>query len=385
MKYKTLFIVTSIFFLATSCGEEIQIPNDVEINLNAFDITSSIHTSEQKALLEAADPVSYVDDNVDNLGKISLSKPKPINLSWSETNELSQSASSYSIAVSESSDLSDPLVFTSYTTNVDIYSLKVKTKYYYRVTSNHYGTTFDSDISEFTINDNAPRNIYVDGVENVRDLGGWNIGESKTYKQGMIYRTAQFNYGDTYTNSYVSAPTELGKHTLLNELKIKTEIDLRRTISFDGTDEVVGITSSPLGSSVNYVSTPMYYGRKNIFTTTSNKSSIQAFFNTLANPNNYPIAFHCLRGTDRTGALAYVLGALVGMSESDLMLDYLFYDLANIGTPVTASVITANDFFIKGIAKCDGETLSERTMNYLYNTCEIERSTLESIIDILTE
>lgn len=384
MKYKTLFIVTSIFFLATSCGEEIQIPNDVEINLNAFDIASSIHTSEQKALLEAADPVSYVDDNVDNLGKTSLSKPKPINLSWSETNELSQPASSYSVTISESSNLSDPLVFTSYATNVDSYSLKVKTKYYYQVTSNHYGTTFDSDISEFTINDNVPRNIYVDGVENVRDLGGWNIGEGKTYKQGMIYRTAQFNYGGD-NNNYVSAPTELGKRTLLNELKIKTEIDLRRTTSFDGFDEVVGITSSPLGSSVNYVSTPMYYGRKNIFTTTSNKSSIQAFFNTLANPNNYPIAFHCLRGTDRTGALAYVLGALVGMSESDLMLDYLFSDLANIGTPVTASVITANDFFIKGIAKCDGETLSERTMNYLYNTCEIERSTLESIIDILTE
>ena len=384
MKYKTLFIVTSIFFLATSCGEEIHIPTDVEIELNAFDTSSTVHTIEQKALLEAIDPVGYVDDNVDNLGKTSLSKPKPINLSWSETNELSQPASSYSVTVSESNDLSNPLVFTSYTTNVDISNLKLNTKYYYQVTSNHYGTTFDSEISNFTINDSAPRNIFVEGVENVRDLGGWNIGESKTYKQGMIFRTAQFNYGGD-NNDYVSAPTELGKYTLLNELKIKTEIDLRRTISFDGFDEVAGITSSPLGDSVNYVSTPMFYGRKNIFTTASNKSSIQAFFNTLANPNNYPIAFHCLRGTDRTGALAYVLGALVGMSESDLMLDYLFSDLANIGDPVTASVITANDFFIKGIEKCSGETLSERTMNYLYNTCEVSRSTLESIIDILTE
>ena len=221
-------------------------------------------------------------------------------------------------------------------------------------------------------------------MENVRDLGGWYIGENKTFKQGMIYRTAQFNYGGQL-NSYVSKPSKEGKNTLLKELKIKTDIDLRRTIAFDDYDEVNGIKSSPLGKSVKYVSCPMVYGNSNIFTRNSNVNSIKLFFNTLANPNNYPVAFHCMRGTDRTGALAYVIGALVGMSEDDLMLDYLFSDLANIGNPVKASTINGSEFFVQGIANSEGSSLSEKTKNYLVNTVGVEVSTLNTIIDILAE
>ena len=44
----------------------------------------------------------------------------------------------------------------------------------------------------------GPRNIYVDGVENMRDIGGWgkfnDKGQYITYmKQGMLYRSGRFN------------------------------------------------------------------------------------------------------------------------------------------------------------------------------------------------
>ena len=147
-------------------------------------------------------------------------------------------------------------------------------------------------------------------------------------------------------NTFESEPTEQGK-AALKELGIKTDIDLRKTVSFAGEDEVNGITSSPLGNDVKYVSCPMVYGNQNIFTQSENVPSIILFFETLADETNYPIAFHCLRGTDRTGALAYVLGAMMGMSEEDLLLDYLFSDLANIGNPVLASKIYSDDFFVR--------------------------------------
>lgn len=382
MKYKTLFVLASTFILATSCGEKHPIPDVVNLDVKPISLTASIHSEVQYNFLHNDGIAEYIENNSDLFGKDSKSKPIPITFSWEENNSLDQPATNYRLTISESSDLSNPLVYTTTVNSIDIYNLKILTKYYYQISSNHFGTYFNSEISDFSIGDDAPRNIYVDGVENCRDLGGWNIGNERIYKQGMIYRTAQFNYGGL-VNKYECAPTQKGKDTLINELKIKTDIDLRRNIAFDDYDEVNGITSSPLG--VKYVAAPMIYGNSNIFTRAKNIPSIQLFFNTLADASNYPIAFHCMRGTDRTGALAYVLGALVGMNEKDLMLDYLFSDLANIGNPVKASIINADDFFIKGIANSEGSTLSEKTMNYLYTTCNIARSTLESIIDILTE
>ena len=386
MKNKTVFTLFAATLLITACSKDaVKVPKEVDLSLEQISTSISIHTVDQKTLIESDDPAQLIEDNTATYGKRSLSKPLPVSFSWTETNDIEQKASKYLLNVSELPDMSNPLTYTTKENSVDVYNLKINQNYYYQLTSVHSSKKFESDVLSFKINDVAPRNIYVDGVENVRDLGGWSIGENKTFKQGMIYRTAQFNYGTIGNNKFVSAPSEKGMDTLLNELKIKTDIDLRRTEAFDGYDEVVGISSSPLGKNVKYVSTPMYFGDTNIFTNEDNVDSIKDFFYTLADPTNYPVAFHCVRGTDRTGALSYVLGALVGMSEEDLMLDYLFSDLAKIDKPVRASSINGESFYIQGIANSEGSSLSEKTKNYLHSTVGVEISTLESIIEILTD
>ena len=384
MKYKSLFIPLLLTVLVSSCAKEaVVVPKEVELDVD-IPASPKIHTEDQLTLLESNNPAALVEENASTYGRNSLSKPLPVTFNWVENNDIEQRADSYKLTISENENLSNSLVYTSKINSIDIYNLKINTNYYYKVSSNHHGKYFDSNVQQFDIEDVAPRNIYVDGVENVRDLGGWHIGESKTYKQGMIYRTAQFNYGGL-VNSYESAPTKVGKNTLLKELKIKTEIDLRRNISFDDYDEVNGIKTSPLGKSVKYVSYPMVYGNSNIFTREENTHSIKLFFDTLGDESNYPIAFHCVRGTDRTGALAYALGALVGMSQEDLMLDYLFSDLAKIGNAVKASTINGNDFYVKGIANSEGSNLSEKAKNYLMTNVGVTETTLDRIIDILTE
>ena len=382
MNKKHLLLLSVISILALSSCKKIQMPSSADISVTRPSDGFIIHTDAQLALINSSDPNALVNSDI-RYGRVSLSKPNGLHLSWGETNDINQEADKYEILFSEDEAFSNPVVYTTENKEIDIYNLKINTKYYYRVDSIHHTSRFSSSSYEYTVTDVAPRNIYVDGVENVRDLGGWTLANNKTYKQGLIYRTAQFNYGGGL-NTYKSAPTEVGVNSLLNELKIKTEIDLRKTKAFNGEDEVNSITSSPLGESVNYVSCPMIYANTNIFTNAANKASIQAFFTTLSDINNYPVAFHCLRGTDRTGALAYMLGALVGMSQKDLELDYLFSDMANIGSPVTLATISGDDFYVKGINDSEGDSLSEKAKNYLMSTCEVSEATINTVISILS-
>ena len=382
--FTTLLLVSSLVSCGPTPTPTNPAPKEVNLTLNDVDVTNGIHTAEQKKLLQSDDPGKLISDYSLTYRELVDHIPNSVHFSWEEENDISQPASYYTLSIWEKNNKPTTISYLTQNKNYDVYNLKINTDYQYKLVSTHYSSNFESVTKEFKISDAAPRNLRVDGVQNVRDLGGWTLENGKTYKQGMIYRTAQFNYGGS-ANTYESAPTSEGMNSLLNELKIKTEIDLRRTIAFDNYDEVNGITSSPIGGHVNYVSLPMKYGGKNIFTNELNTQNIKAFFTTLTNPSNYPIAFHCLRGTDRTGALAYALGALVGMSELDLLKDYLFSDLANIGNLVYKNTIYASDFFVTGIKNSSGSTLSEKTKNYLYATCGVEESTLNTIIGLLTE
>ena len=383
---KKIIVLTHLLLVGVLCSCDKPVPKEVKLELSDVSSPVSFHTEKQLEFINAEDPDALVDADSISYGRRSESFPKKVKVTWTETNDINQEANGYQFLINEKGkDLVN--YHLPNVKEIELTNFKLDTTYEYEVVSVHGSRDnypFNSGKKEFTVSDVAPRNLYIEGVENCRDLGGWDIGEGRVYKQGLIYRTAQFNYGGGL-NTYESAPTEAGLFELKENLKIRTEIDLRKTEALFDEDEVNGITSSPLGSDVNYVSCPMSYGGKNIFTVEKNKESIKLFFETLGDRNNYPIAFHCLRGTDRTGALAYVLGALVGMSEKDLMLDYLFSDLANIGSPVRKSTISGPDFYIQGIIESEGATLSEKTKNYLVNTVNVSKTLLNTIIDILTD
>ena len=204
----------------------------------------------------------------------------------------------------------------------------------------------------------------------------------KTFKQGLIYRTAQFNYNKKDESAIPSAPSAKGKATLLKELKIKSEVDVRQRDN-KGKDETAGVRSSPLGSSVKYQYLPMKFGGSNIFEEDDNDASIKSFFEYMAVESNYPIAFHCVRGTDRTGALAYAIGALCGVSYYYLLRDYLFSNFANIGGTVKESTLESPSYYAEGINNSEGSSMSEKAANYLKAKVGVGQETLESIKAIL--
>ena len=95
---------------------------------------------------------------------------------------------------------------------------------------------------------------------------------------------------------------------------IKSDIDLRSD------SECYGMTGSPLGDTVTWFhySSSAYGGMQG----KSGKAAFANVFKVFLDEKNYPIDFHCIAGQDRTGAVAFILGALLGYDEDVLYLDW---------------------------------------------------------------
>ena len=366
--------------------DEAILPSKVNFVIKDIESTS-IHTALQEQYALCDDPDKFFEDNFngDNLfGRKNLSTPNYIDIKYDITED-GNVPGEYFVYSSETSDFKSFYKHDGDINHTALYNLKIDTQYYCKVVAKYRESVFENDqIIEFKTDKTTIRNIYVDGVENVRDLGGYVNEEGKLIKQGLIYRTAQFNYNHDNSNAIKSEPSEKGKDVLLNQLKIKTEIDVRDKYKSSG-DETDGLSVSPLGESVNYHNLSMRFGGSNVITNDYNKEAIKTFLEICADENSYPIAFHCVRGTDRTGALAYVLGALCGMSELDLLKDYLFSNFSNIGASVYIKSDAISTKYVQDIRNEEGNSISEKTKNYLIKIIGVSPDTLNKIINIMVE
>ena len=321
-------------------------------------------------------------------GNMSVSAPNPIRLSWN-----GQGVKEYKVSIFSDEDLQNLVVsYKTSNTHYDFYNDELNKTYYWIVSSADGSTK--SKASSFVYNPDVsqPRNLFVDGVENFRDLGGWGTyseenGYKHYMKQGLIYRSGRFNQYDDDKEKSVNTITKKGIYELNNHLKIKTEIDLRRS----STNETGGITSSVLGNNVNYVNLPMYFGGQNILTYTGkpsgdtyrydNPAAIKSFFELLADSNNYPINFHCSIGKDRTGCLAYLIEGLMGFDQEIMYRDYMFTNFSDAGMCKLQDDILNR--YGATINNYEGATVANKVYNYLSNVIGVSTTNLDAIIDIL--
>lgn len=373
---KALSIILSVILIATmfaGCSNTAYNFNAVVENSTASDVIEMVfpvdtiadaHTKKQLEFLGSSKLSTTFYAN----GKKENSRPEAIEFEWTY-NGNKAADTQYIINISESETMENAVTYTTSSESLSVYNLKIATTYYWTVSIDGN----ESAICEFKTSDITPRNLYVDGITNVRDLGGRPTENGTRTKQGLIFRCGRLN--ESSAQAPVIEITEEGKKTMLNELGIKTEIDVRK--NSDG--EIGAITSSPLGNSVYYFNCPMEW-EGNTFT--DNQQEILRVFEILSKEESYPLIFHCNIGTDRTGMIAFLVNALLGVPEEELFKDYVFSNFGNIGGTRKINQLK-NSGYYTAVMNAQGATLSEKTYNCLADF-GVPAQQLDSIIEILS-
>ena len=406
---------------------EVEVPPkpdfDVKINLDEVEGEFDTHTETQNGYLND----SY--ENIDKYGKGSSenSKPNSLNLSWSITDsELDIT----SVLLTIKAEGEEEIVYQldKDATSMNVTNLLIGKNYTWTVTA-VAGDKSVSNSSFFSTKDGIVRFISIDGLSNVRDCGGWTGLYGKKIKQGLLYRGEEFNKqnngrsgsGSTgvYDPSKVSPDdpygqkiSETGINTVTNELKIKTEVDIRGYETFDwetrvnyAPTECGGLVGAlPDGSvdpekgvvgiidEVDYVICPVHTNRDKIYYDEYGHAACKNFFSMLADETRLPLYFHCAQGKDRTGFLAYLFEAFLGCSDEEMMRDYLLSNMGKTGSVSISKLVgsSANYNYVdfldgkevstsSGVKyTAEGDTIAERAYNYLLE-CGLTRSQLDNI------
>ena len=347
--------------------------SEFTLTINEVDSNFDFHTDIQKKYLESS---SYEILPSGVKGEEALDRPIALELNWSNNIKDSKVVSLYKLYLGEDENFSSPLIYETIDTKLDLYNLKLGTHYYYRVDAIVGSKTFSSNTYSFTTMDTPVRNLYIDGVVNARDLGGWTTTSGKKVKQGLVYRTGRLN--KNRMNIVQKQITSKGMRVMNEDLKMKSEIDLRQREN----NEVGSLKSSPLGKHVNYYNTPMEYDFDGLNNAVKLKNMIKEVFTIFSKPSNLPAFFHCSIGTDRTGMIAYMLNGLLGVSQEDLLKDYMFSNFGYIKDTRDPEYIKTN--YVKYLDEYRGETLEEKIANYLLDI-GISQEQIDSIRDTMLE
>ena len=277
---------------------------------------------------------------------------------------------------------------------------------YYVKVMGDTGIIFNQKIK---IKDEPVRIVDVDGVGNVRDLGGWTTASGKKVSYGKIYRGAELE------GSNGSAATLNGQRTMKEVLGIKTEIDMRLN------NELTGLTRNSLGFD-NYLLKQMYpyswiipenaedllYGTATY--QAASATYIKDIFDCLADESNYPVYFHCVWGADRTGTLAFLINGLLGVEYDDLAKDFeltsfshsgkrsAIVDKTDLNKSRNYADYTLQDLKDMGSSNLfriywqimthygtESNTLSDAIANYLKTVCKVSDTTISKVKGIMLE
>lgn len=313
---------TALSALETFKGE---IVNVYPSNGQTVTIVKNVVSDYIKAMREIAPENDYYFNDKAGFGvtvadywksDVNYQKSKNISLVW-DAKDLG--IEQYNLKLSTKSDLSDAKIYTTSENYYTVNNLYSATTYYWQVTSSD--NTYSSVISSFTTEE-APRMLSTGDVHNVRDIGGWMTSSGKRVKQGLIYRGAEAN-PETYIDNSNGKNDYHGKNLTESNLSIfRDDLKIGLELDFRGKTESNNITESVFGSDIKYerASISAYHYALGQYPETNDL--YKKVFEVLANADQDHVYMHCWGGADRTGTIGFLLNGLLGVSYTDLIIDY---------------------------------------------------------------
>ena len=220
------------------------------------------------------------------------------------------------------------------------------------------------------------RMVSITDAWNCRDLGGWTGLNGKTIKYGKLYRTASLNgefVGTSSTSDMDYADPSMyifRAQDDIDRLGIQAELDLRGDPysgivgdwGSEGTDHSASLRQTRL-KGADFMRIMTDYG---LIYPTQRSSLVQDVAWIIQELKlGKPVAFHCRIGADRTGALSYVIEALLGVHEGDVARDYELTSFAPKSGNRYASRPNQTFFSQKFGFVAVGDTFQERCYYYL--------------------
>ena len=239
---------------------------------------------------DTAYTVSYIRDYMKKYN--ANDKPLPVTVSWT-------GGSASKIVLSTTPNFRNVFEVKGSANKAEIYNLIPDVNYYYTVLDSN-----EAVITSGCVKPIGPLRMINGVADNVRDLGGWKV-EGGHVAYGKIYRGAKLS----------SRMSDSSKEIFLHALGIGVDMDLR---GIKDSESKVG----PVVDGADYIKFPV---EKNMGRGTGNTQELyqQAIRSVIGYlKEGKAVYFHCAGGADRTGTLAFLIEALVGVSESDLSKDY---------------------------------------------------------------
>ena len=257
-----------------------------------------------------------------------------------------------------------------------IYNLLPNKTYYYRVT--HVmadGSLVEAKSGSFTTSSEAWRLLYIDGTQNVRDLGGWTGLNGKKVKYGKIIRGAAFS------DSSLPELLLTGKgRRSLGELAIQAELNL-------------GATDTETSIASNCVYKKIYYTNyATAFTGETYRAQFKEVLEWIVEQltASKPIYMHCQGGCDRTATLSFQLLGLLGVSESNLAKEYELSSFSSIGfgrLRTTTKAVDTYDYvgMVEALKTYSGDTVADKFYNFATTGCGISADTITNFRNLMLE
>ena len=297
--------------------------------------------------------------------------PNPVIVGWDREGM----ATSYTVCINTLAGVLNTGMQTYYTTDnkLAIYNLLPNKTYYYKVYGLRAdGTTVLIKDSSFTTSDSGTRMLNIDGIQNVRDVGGYTAAGGAKVKYGQLYRGSAMDEAIAQTLCI----TDGGKQEFIKRVGVRADLDLRSSK-----------TESALGAGIDFLCVP-YENYANAITAATQRGYFKTMLEYIVAQltNSKPVYIHCQGGCDRTGTLVFLLLGLLGVNESDLAKEYELSSMSNIGKKTRTRNSTTYNYsgMVAAVKAYAGTTIAEKFAAFAAD-CGIANDTVTSFQNLMLD